>query len=582
MDSNYFNKYLKYKTRYLKYKNIQIGNGIGDSEAKSDDSSQIYVEKLNLDEDEDKDKRLHSNNGMNKIYISLKNRIEDYIQILLDNENIKKYIEENIRIFSFDINVLMNILDNKLNNIESIIFLYDDIMDYLLAIKDIIYLNKKVDWFNFEADLDIIKQLYVIREFIVHITIIIEYKINDMLAKDKRTEIVIRDKPIKSLRLLNDGEYFEINISGSKELLSDIDININANGNTTFHITILEKLVDKHEWFDHTLWRVDFFGDTTYVKIYDDMKKEYIYYYIDTRYYDKNTKEQLFMYAIVSMLKHSSEYLKYEDTIKFFIHKLALLIDIDTNIVDDLFEKATIIKSELSTYDTETKDNKYREKLLILDKMINTMYYKIVTSQNKSMFNIILGKVGNYKLPIESLFNKFVLSTAEANIYRDENYILLGTVLHVVSCMQIGNNKCEKYECQDKFITCNPCCTLDNFNLILSAMEQLGYILYKLLYDDEISDNKFYKCTTVANKYFIRFIEALNKYEYNTNNINTVQKSINFKKMIANFIDLDDKTSILKKLKDKRSRDGNPELICEPVLDILCNITVIFRKIIQF
>ena len=345
MDSNYFNKYLKYKIRYLKYKNIQIGNGIGDSEAKSDDSSQTYVEKLNLDED--KDNRLHPNNGMNKIYISLKNRIKDYIQILLDNENIKNYIEENIRIFSFDINELMNILDNELNNIESIIKLYDDIMKYLLAIKKIIYFDIKVDWFNFEDELHIIKQLYVIREFIVHITIIIEYKINDMLAKDKITEIVIRGKSIKSLRLLNEGDYFEINISGSKELLSDIDININANGNTTFHITILEKLVDEHKWFNHTLWRVDFFGDTTYVKIYDDMKKEYIYYYIDTRYYDTNTKEQLFMYAIVSMLKHSSEYFKYEDTIKFFIHKLALLIDIDTNIVDDLFEKAKIIKSNL-------------------------------------------------------------------------------------------------------------------------------------------------------------------------------------------------------------------------------------------
>ena len=87
MDNNYFNKYLKYKTRYLKYKNIQIGKGKGEGKGinYSDDSN---VEKLDLDED--KDKILHSNNGMNKIYISLKKRIDDYIQILLDNENIEK------------------------------------------------------------------------------------------------------------------------------------------------------------------------------------------------------------------------------------------------------------------------------------------------------------------------------------------------------------------------------------------------------------------------------------------------------------------------------------------------------------
>ena len=94
---------------------------------------------------------------------------------------------------------------------------------------------------------------------------------------------------------------------------------------------------------------------------------------------------------------------------------------------------------------------------------------------NKNFVTNIINRVNIYNESIEKLFNKFVIETAETNIYRDENYVLLGTVLHVVTCLQIAeNNPCINYECQDKLITCNPCCSLDNFNLIHVASLKLS------------------------------------------------------------------------------------------------------------
>jgi len=599
MNSIYFNKYLKYKNRYLKYKN-QIGNDLqeliggvipedvvqilNDTESSDNDLLFSYMtEEVNNYKKEINslitDLGLEDDNGIDKIYISLINRTNLSTEKLLSNKEL--LFETGISFDSllsqyFNIEILKNQLQSE--TINSIIEYYDDKMDeFNTIIIRILLINniQKINWFNLEIkDVNMVNLLYIIREFIVHITILVACKYTDLYAiSNNKTEIKIREEPIETLKLLKEGEYLKINISGSKELLSDIDVNINANGNTTFYIKFLEDLLKKHIWFDHALWRVDFFGDTTYVEI-DNIK-----YYIDTRYYDENTKKELFKYAIVSMFKHTmnDKYLNYIDVIKNFLYKLGLLIDIDEKTVNDIFKNAIDIMSSLSKLDIKTKDNNYCKKLLILDKLINTINRKILKIKNKTLsdrfFNSFSVLPRNNQ-SIEQLFNEFVITTAEANIYRDENYILLGTVLHVVRCLQTADvDKNIKYECQDKLITLNPCCTLDNFNLILSAIEQLGYILHNLFFEDEII---FKECNLVANKYFIRFIDALTKYEYN--NINNIQKSIYINDLVSGLNIISTTTNTLKILKDNNSKGAITDMSCNPVINILKSIDNLLNK----
>jgi hypothetical protein len=152
---------------------------------------------------------------------------------------------------------------------------------------------------------------------------------------------------------------------------------------------------------------------------------------------------------------------------------------------------------------------------------------------------------------------KYSLALAEANKYREENYMLLDTIYHIVTCMQssiINNDQCVLSEPTLTSI-CN--CLSPN-NYILSIIEQFGYLLHKL-YQKE--NNTFITCSIDANKYFERIMKGLEKikiFDEKKNSNPEIELLYNgIQKIIIT----------IKKIKEKRSNDLIPSQSCKPNAD---------------
>ena len=152
----------------------------------------------------------------------------------------------------------------------------------------------------------------------------------------------------------------------------------------------------------------------------------------------------------------------------------------------------------------------------------------------------------------EDVCNKLPLAIGEANLYRDENYMVLDTVLHIVKCTQ--NNIVVKPTIYEKVT--NPCPILNEFSYLLSIIEQYGYMMH-YLYDSES------KCNLSANKYYNRILDALTKIcIIKLINLNQLKEKIDAIKLYKDLEELKQISDEILELKKIRSSDGNIEKLC--------------------
>jgi hypothetical protein len=112
------------------------------------------------------------------------------------------------------------------------------------------------------------------------------------------------------------------------------------------------------------------------------------------------------------------------------------------------------------------------------------------------------------------IYLKIYSSLAAANLYREENYILIDSIIHVVQCLQSTSIEPDErinktslkilsmVELNKELFIQNPCDSLPLYSYVLSTIEQYSFMIHYLT---ELP------CHITANKYFNRILHAFQK-----------------------------------------------------------------------
>jgi len=391
------------------------------------------------------------------------------------------------RLNDHDINFKLNDFINEIKNTQEPINTYNNIMGQI---------KRKIE----EPSSNIITKRWACREYITSVTFETAHRIFT-LYHDRNLKICKETRNITG-----DTAYFSI--LGSTTLLSDIDVTIQA-PNASLWIAVIEDLWEQTNWFNHSVWQIDLYGDFTMIGEY----------YIDTRFFSKDIMIILLKLAVVSYFKHDNSH-NFNNEI---LNKLINWCIINAGLLITLEEVITFGKDKASTLKTTSREIYYQKlgESEELQKKIRDSLYS--TKLDKHKTNDLLGNV--------------MISLSEANLYREENYILPSTVIHVVKCEQAREtgNSCAP------IILKSACCSLSSFVYTLSAIEQLGYLLHNLEKDKSI-------CNLSAGKYFGRLVRAFTKTSLGSS-------SEKMKKIL-------DLANILAILKKDRGDTGNSNKSC--------------------
>jgi hypothetical protein len=419
----------------------------------------------------------------------------------LNFNNTLKFFEKRLSDHPIDLDLKLEILLDEIKKSSNPIITYNNIMSQIKS-----KVGTKINWAKLPTNQNELIKLWSYREYIVSITFETTHRIFT-LNKGKSIKIY------KELRnIIGDNATFAI--LGSTTLLSDIDVTIQTS-NSSLWIAVMEDLWEQTNWFNHSLWKVDLYGDFTMIGEY----------YIDTRFFNKDIMIKLLELSVVSYFRHDNSS-KFNNEIlnkliSWCINNNGLLTTTD-DIVIAARNKALTIKtaSRELYYDRLSKSEKIQEEI-------------------KS--NLSSSKLDKYQ--INNLLGQVIISLGEANLYREENYILPSTVIHVVRCEQAK----ETGDSCIPIILKSACCSLGSFVYILSGIEQLGYLLYNLDHDKVI-------CNLAAGKYFGRLVRSLNKAS-----ISSSTKMVEENQLMKNLLKLSDNLAIVKK---ERGDKGNADKSC--------------------
>jgi hypothetical protein len=364
-------------------------------------------------------------------------------------------------------------------------------------------------------NLDKIKELWNLRECIIALSFITA----DAIMNLPQDSIKIGDNQRRNL--FHDNA--QALIMGSTTLLSDIDVTI-LSPNASTHIAIIEDLWEYTGWFNHNSWKVDLYGDFTMIGEY----------YLDTRFLTTEQKIQVLVLAVASYYRHTQS-AKFDTEI---LHNIIDWCIEKTNLDIDLLhivQSAKEIVADLKYADREIYYKQLRKAELLKTKILE----QFSTNDTSDKLGSLLGKC----IVLEGL----------ANLHREENYILVPTVIHVVKVEQGKDNIMT--QCKPLRIRVARC-SLSSFVYSLSAIEQLGYMQENLVLEKT--------CNMAAGKYFGRLLRALNESVFDNTNI------------LKDSLILADE---LAKEKKHRGNAGIKNASCEP--DLLGLIAMAFSQLLK-
>jgi len=525
MDNNY--KYFKYKIKYLKLKKI-IGGEL--------DKNLINKNLIKIINN-----FIQRANNMKKQLYTKYSKDWDIFKISDANIKFGDKITNYIKMCNeTDINMLQQKFSNEIAILKKIIL-------EKLGIQP-----SKIDWFKLSSSNLINYSLYIIREYLVCLVLCTACIINDKIAniKTKSINININNKCI----LINDfankhfeiGKYFIITISGSELISSDIDVNITTFNLSSFWMEVIEELIESIEWFNHFKWRVDFYGDfTSFFSLTNINNNTYTYPILK---YKIKTKIQLLIYSVISFFKHhnSNKFTEYESILNqlceiFIEYNFVDLIE-EYNVVDlieeynvvdlkeeynvvDLKEEKEIIRSKIIRYGKNVadkiknfilNDHIYRENRVINNNTdLPKSEHQIQSERFRQNYYQNALNIDKYITEVKKNPNIFSIDDlsiliTKANLYREENYLLFDSIIHIVTCPLSSKNNTDlniitdiKIDSNNQLFKQNSCDILFIENYILSIIEQFGFMIHNLI------DNEDEICNLTANKYFNRILKAL-------------------------------------------------------------------------
>ena len=399
---------------------------------------------------------------------------------------------------------------------------------HMNTIKDKVFkINKNneilIDWDNLPKNSNAIDTLYSLRECIITLSLLTVSKIFE-LSKDGDI-INIGKSPSRVLKKTNTSAI----IMGSLTLFSDIDISIQSK-NASGYIAVIDDLWQMHkDWFNNELWKVDIYGDFTQIGNY----------YMDTNYFNKNIIIEMLILAVCSFLRINNR--------------------ADTILLKKLVNWCINSQGLFTTYDKIM--NYAEDKIRTIDKTNRELYYYKLGEAEKLQINIIK-KFKNSEMSEElnNLLGECVIKLGDANLYKEGNYILSSTVIYIVKIEQghdlISNN-------------CNPLyttianCSLGLYTYILSAIEQLGYMLH-------INHQNKLVCSLPEGKYFGRFIKSIGHANHSMGILSTMTENSIYIKTLDIIADID-------RLKKTRSKEKNNDITCPFEYDLYEHALELFK-----
>jgi hypothetical protein len=401
-------------------------------------------------------------------------------------------------------------------------------------------------------------------------------------------------------------ENYEMTIFGSMTSSSDIDIGVVYNGDSkslvkghlSYIISILEDLflvfMDEKKSLD---FDIEFYATMLSAKNpnFSNNSNEPInspdIYILDTSSFTETEFNELIPYASASILRniYNHDILLTEETFnsKVDINKIINKINdfkythykkilnatqtqitkdekinnedktylnynnnFDTNILqkfsDDKFTKKFITGLELYKEYKIDDYNKARTKYYELINVAEINFNKVTEifdASNKTTDNwqIELKKVLSEQN--KSLILEAVKAIAHMNLFREESYLFVPTVMHVVRVLQLEYLNTEngiktKYpvnypQCltnsgKEQHKLEGAVCEIGQFGYLLSILEQIGFILrFEEEYCKTINENKFEnpkKCSDKILKYIKRYVDAINKFNEENKQTTSLQQ----------------------------------------------------------
>jgi len=388
---------------------------------------------------------------------------------------------------------------------------YKTLMTRLTELIDTNILDS-ADWDHLPNNIDDIDKLWNFRECVLYASIFLGY--NLLLS----TNIVVigKNKPRDNNKNNNDWlNNATISVLGSTGYSSDIDVNVKS-----LHSSLLISVIED-------IWSLGFANDKWKIELYGDFAT-IGEYYIDTKHITTRGNMILLKYAGISFMRHENTK-DFDLSILKNIYKWVVNL---LNVIDDFPAYLTTIK----------------ENTIELKNRVPTRetYYEYLKEAENIATEL---RINKDTLTVEDkidYFEKLIESLAVANFYRDENYLLITTFIHVVQILQ-SKTVYAKHSCDAIFSTF-PDCSIGQIGYLCSAIENLGYFEQKLSHGD--------KCNIPAVKYAGRIIDAL----HNTIKL-IVPKSINSELKI-NLID--EQLNV----KKERGKIGNTDNSCTVNYDL--------------
>lgn len=261
-----------------------------------------------------------------------------------------------------------------------------------------------------------------------------------------------------------------LHMFGSTRPTSDIDVTVEAHSASDF-IRAVEKQWAFLTQTSTIQWAVEFYGDFL---MFTNQKGAETY--INTTGFDSINDKDILVYVGVSILRNAGtlEFSELNKILKAATSFTGEILNDYPILLDDNWK--TVAKEKYFAY-TTLKEQEKRE-----------MYYKSLKEAETLRDTI-------YSSNSEKTKGIF-LALCEANMYRNENYILPSTVIHVVRDIQAHsksptNDKCSLYE--KKLASC----ALGPFTYLCSALEQIGYM------------HKYENNPEKYNKYYYRYRKGM-------------------------------------------------------------------------
>ncbi len=478
-------------------------------------------------------------NDSQKFFIE---RLNTYTYVDFDPVSLLKNLTSKVKMIKIDdIDLVLEEFTNITNEI------YDVILNLQKKYPDVIELND-IDWHHLPSNPEIIKILWALRDVFVSICFEFSAKIHELFLGT-----TIRIGKNKERIIPKELIFPFTSILGSTTLISDIDVTIE--GTASIWIAIIEDLWD-FSWFDNEKWTVDLYGDFTMIGRY----------YIDFKFIEKSTKIELLVLAVASYFKHefTKKYLTTND--KELAHNIELKFTVLEKLIKYIIDREGLLitKDEIM----EKGKTMILENLILIDKTAQrNNYYELLKNAEKleAYLTEVFKDPNIDRTDVNNQLGQVMIKLGKANLFREENYILPSTVIHVVKTEQA---KLSSNDFCTPILISSANCALNTFTYLLSAIEQLGYLQENLHH----GSGKYEFCTLKAAKYFGRFVRAIKKGLFDIIDLSDIYVP---NSTFNNLVILSEKLDAEKK---RRGTAGDTDPMCENREDLYNLLRKLFSK----